>query len=66
VGEVSPEYLRRLARAAEARGYCAPADRLVLKLWEAAENRLLPCEDDVTARAAVTEYDFAPDLYGWD
>ena len=57
-GEVSAEYIRALAAAAD-----VDVSRLVLKLWEATEDRLLLDEDALTARAVVTEYDLAPDQY---
>jgi hypothetical protein len=57
-GEAPEEYVRALIRAAG-----VSASRLVLKLWEAAEDRLLAAEDELTARAVVSEYDFAPQRY---
>jgi hypothetical protein len=57
-GEASEGYIRALVRAAG-----VDASRLVLKLWEAAEDRLLSAEDALTARAVVTEYDLDPQRY---
>jgi hypothetical protein len=56
VGEVDPAFIKRLAREAG-----VDAGRVVRKLWEAAEDRLLSGDDDQTARAVCSVYDENPD-----
>jgi hypothetical protein len=58
VGEVDVAYIRRLARLAG-----VDTGRVVRKLWEAAEDRLLSGDDDQTARAVCSVYDENPDQY---
>jgi hypothetical protein len=58
VGEVDAAYIKGLARAAG-----VEVNRVVRKLWEAAEDRLLSSDDDQTARAVCSVYDENPDLY---
>jgi hypothetical protein len=58
VGEVDPAFIKRLAREAG-----VDTGRVVRKLWEAAEDRLLVGDDDQTARAVCSVYDENPDEY---
>jgi hypothetical protein len=58
VGEVDAAYIKLLARLAG-----VDAGRVVRKLWEAAEDRLLSGDDDQTARAICSVYDENPDQY---
>jgi hypothetical protein len=57
-GEVDATYIRALAKVAQ-----AEVDRLVVKLWDAAEDNLFNSEDEMTARAVATEYDLDPNAY---
>jgi hypothetical protein len=58
VGEVDSAYIKSLARLAGVN-----TGRVVRKLWEAAEDRLLSGDDDQTARAVCSVYDEDPDQY---
>jgi hypothetical protein len=58
VGEVDAAYIKSLARAGG-----VGADKIVRKLWEAAEDRLLSSDDDQTARAVCSVYDENPEQY---
>jgi hypothetical protein len=57
-GEVDAPYIRALAKVAQ-----AEVDRLVIKLWDAAEDNLFNSEDEITARAVASEYDLNPSIY---
>ena len=58
VGEVTTAYIKSLARLAG-----IGADRIVRKLWEAVEDRLLLDADAQTALAICGVYDENPDEY---